>query len=181
MVIENDVTKAIFTRQTIREYKDIPLNGDEIETLMQAALLAPSGRNSQPCFVRFVTDKAILEEINHDFKEYVGYDTPAYTRSEKNPVYHNAPVMVFIFSESGSKTDSGIMVENIAVCAKGIGLDSVIIGSVGALFDGPDSVKWKKRMDIPENFVFDIAIAVGHGDEKPEPKPREKSRISIVK
>lgn len=181
MIIENDVTKAIFTRQTVREYKDIPLSGDEIETLIKAALLAPSGRNSQPCHIRFVTDKSILDEINRDFKEYVGYDTPAYTRSEKNPVYHNAPVMAFIFSENGSKTDSGIMVENLAICAKGIGLDTVIIGSVGALFDGPDSNKWKKRMNIPENFVFDIAIAVGHGDEKPEQKPRDKSRIEIVK
>lgn len=180
MLILNDVTRAIFSRQTIREYKDIPLNEDELDTLMNSALLAPSGRNSQPCHVRFITDKAMLEEINHDFKEFVGYDTPAYTRADKNPVYHNAPCMAMIFSENGAKTDSGIMVENIAICAKGIGLDSVIIASVGALFDSPYSAKWKKKLNIPENFVFDIAISVGHGDETPEPKPREKDRIQKV-
>lgn len=181
MIIKNEVTDAILSRQTIREYKDIPLNNDQLETLMKAALLAPSGRNGQPCHVRFITDKAMLEEINHDFKEFVGYDTPAYTRAEKNPVYHNAPVMAMIFSETGSKMDAGIMVENIAICAKGIGLESVIIASVGALFNGPDSLKWKNRLNIPENYVFDIAISVGYGDEKPEPKPRELSRIQLVK
>ncbi len=181
MIIKNEVTEAILSRQTIREYKDIPLTSDEIETLMKAALLAPSGRNGQPCHVRFITDKSMLEEINHDFKEFVGYDTPAYTRAEKNPVYHNAPVMAMIFAEIPSQMAAGIMVENIAICAKGLGLDSVIIASVGALFDGPDSAKWKKRLNIPENYVFDIAISVGHGDEKPEPKPRIESRIQLVK
>ncbi len=180
MLILNDVTNAIFSRQTIREYKDIKLTEDELETLMHAALLAPSGRNSQPCHARFITDKAMLDEINHDFKEFVGYDTPAYTRAEKNPVYHNAPCMAMIFSENGAKTDCGIMVENIAICAKGLGLDSVIIASVSALFNGPDSSKWKKKLSIPENYVFDIAISVGHGDEKPEPKPRDISHIQKV-
>ncbi len=181
MIIINEGTKAIFERQTVREYKDIPLNDDELETLMKAALLAPSGRNSQPCHARFVTDKEALKEINIDFKNYVGWDTPAYTRAEKNPVYHNAPLLVLIFSENGSKTDCGIMVENIALCAQAIGLNSVIIGSVGALFDSPEANKWKKRLDIPENFCFDIAVAVGHGDETPEPKPRDESHVKLIK
>ena len=60
MIIKNEVTDAILSRQTIREYKDIPLNDDELETLMKAALLAPSGRNGQPCHVRFITDKGML-------------------------------------------------------------------------------------------------------------------------
>jgi len=180
MYIENDVTKVIFETQTIREYKDIKLTDNEMETLMKAAIASPSGRNSQPCHVRFIVNRELLEEINHDFKEFVGYDTPAYTRFDTNPVYQNAPMMAMIFSENGAAMDAGIMVENLAICAKGIGLDSVIIGSVGALFDGPDSAKWKKRLNIPEHFKFDIAISIGHGDEKPEPKPRNTEQYQIV-
>lgn len=181
MYIENEVTKTIFERQSIREYTCETLTDDEIETLMNSAVRAPSARNLQPCHVRFITNKEILDEMNEDFKKFVGYDTPAYSRANTNPVYHNAPVMAMIFSENSAGIDAGIMVENIAICAKGIGLDSVIILSVGALFDGPDSEKWKKKLDIPLNYKFDIAISIGHGNEKPEMKPRNYGQFKIIK
>lgn len=181
MLIKNDITNAIFERQTIREYTEEKLTDDQLETLINSAVLAPSGRNSQPCHLRFVTSKEMLDEINHDFKEFVGYDTPAYTRWDKNPVYQNAPATAFIFSKNGSAINAGIMVENLAICAKGLGLDSVIIASIGALFNGPDSDKWKERLDIPKDYKFDIAISIGHGDEKPEFKPRNRDQFKIIK
>lgn len=180
MIIRNDATNAVFQRQSIREYTDEKLTKDELETLEFAALKAPSARNLQPCFVRFITNKAILDEMNTDFKDFVGHDTPAYSRYQTNPVYQNAPVMAMIFSESGSKIDAGIMVENLAICAKGIGLDSVIILSIAPLFDSPYAEKWKKKLEIPENFVFDIAISIGRGDEQPPEKPRFDDRIKYI-
>ena len=55
MYIENEVTKTIFERQSIREYTCEALTDDEIETLMNSAVRAPSARNLQPCHVRFIT------------------------------------------------------------------------------------------------------------------------------
>lgn len=181
MIIENDVTRAIFERQSIREYTNERLSDSEIETLMKAAISAPSARNLQPCHVRIITNRDILDEMNRDFKDFVGYDTPAYSRYSTNPVYQNAPSMMMIFSENASKLDAGIMVENVAVCAKGIGLDSVIILSIRQLFDSPSGNKWKKFLSIPENYQFDIAISIGHGNEKPEKKPRNEEQFKIIK
>ena len=126
---------------------------------------------------------AFLREViaEKDFKDFVGYDTPAYSRYSTNPVYQNAPSMMMIFSENASKLDAGIMVENVAVCAKGIGLDSVIILSIRQLFDSPNGNKWKKFLSIPENYQFDIAISIGHGNEKPEKKPRNEEQFKIIK
>ena len=41
--------------------------------------------------------------------------------------------------------------------------------------------KWKKAMDIPENYQFLISVAVGEGDEEPEPKERNKAQFKIIK
>lgn len=180
MIIKNDATNAVFQRQSVREYKDRELTRDELDTLSLAALKAPSARNLQPCIVRFVTNKTMLDEMNADFKDLVGHDTPAYSRYDTNPVYHNAPVTAFIFSENGSKIDAGIMVENLAVCAKGIGLDSVIILSIAPLFDSPYSEKWKEKLDVPSQYGFDIAISIGEGDEAPPEKPRFDDRIKFI-
>ena len=179
----NEVLNTILKRQTIRSYKPEQITDEELDALKMAALKAPSGRNCQPCHVRFIQNKAMLDQMNTDFKELVGYDTPAYTRWDVNPVYHNAPTFAAIFAEGESFTDGGIMCENICIAAEGLGLGTCIIGSVGALFaDGnEEGNKWKKMWDIPENYKFLIAIAIGYPDEKPEMKPRFEDRIKVIR
>ena len=137
-IIRNEVIDAVLTRQTIREYKPVMLTPDQLETLTAAAMMAPSGRNRQPCHVRFVCNADMLKQMQTDFKNIVGWDTPVHTRSDKNPFYHNAPVFAAIFAQGNSQMDAGIMVENICIAAKGLGLGTCIVGSAGALFDDAD-------------------------------------------
>lgn len=179
----NEVIKAILERQTIRSYKKEQITDKQLDLLMQAAKKAPSGRNMQPCHVRFIQNKEMLDQMNTDFKELVGYDTPAYTRWDVNPVYHNAPTFAVLFAENESYMDGGIMCENICIAAQGLGLGTCIVASVGALFaDGnAEGNKWKRAWDIPENYKFLIAIAIGYPDEKPEEKPRFDDRIKVIR
>lgn len=180
-MIHNEIIDNILTRRTVREYTGEQISEEELETLLTCAAWAPSARNMQPCHLRVMQDKKFLDSMNTDFKKLVGFDTPAYTNWNKNPFYQNAPTVMFMFSESDSSMDGGLMAENIALAAHGIGLDSCIIGSIGALMNHENGKKWKKKLDIPENYRFLIAIAVGHGNENPEPKAREKDRFKIIK
>ena len=169
----NEVIKTILERQTIRSYKKEQITDEQLDLLMQAARKAPSGRNMQPCHVRFIQNKEMLDRMNTDFKELVGYDTPAYTRWDVNPVYHNAPTFAVLFAENESYMDGGIMCENICIAAQ----------SLGALFaDGnAEGNKWKRAWDIPENYKFLIAIAIGYPNEKPEEKPRFDDRLKVIR
>lgn len=179
----NSIIETILNRQTIRAYKSQQISDEELEILMKSAKQAPSGRNGQPCHLRFIQNKEMLVEMNKDFKELVGYETPAYTRWDTNPVYHNAPTFAVIFAENESYMDSGIMCENIVIAAESLGLGTCIIASVGSLFgaDSEAGCKWKKKWNIPENYKFQIAIAIGYPDEKPERKPRFDDRIQVIK
>lgn len=181
ILIHNETIDNILTRRTVREYTDEQISEEQLETLLECAMWAPSGRNGQPCHVRVVQSKAILDEMNKDFKNLVGWDTPAYTNWDKNPFYQNAPTVFFIYAEGDSHMDGGIMVENIALAAKGLGLGSVIIGSIGGLLSEKEGIKWKQKFDIPEDYKFLIAIAVGHGCEEPVPKPRKKEQFKVIK
>ena len=107
-IIRNEVIDAVLTRQTIREYKPLMLTDAQLDTLTAAAMMAPSGRNCQPCHVRFICNDAMLRQMQIDFKNIVGWDTPVHTRSDKNPFYHNAPVFAAIFAKPGSQMDAGI-------------------------------------------------------------------------
>ena len=92
----NDAIKNIMTRQTIREYTNEQIPDELLQVVLDAAIRAPSGRNTQPCHLRVLRNKEILDRMNTDFKNLVGWDTPAYTGWDIRPVYHNAPVFIFI-------------------------------------------------------------------------------------
>lgn len=180
-MIHNETIDNILTRRTIREYTPEQISAEELETLLTCAMWAPSGRNSQPCHVRVVQSKALLDEINVDFKNLVGWDTPAYTNWDKNPFYQNAPTVMFLFAEGGSFMDGGLMTENITLAAKSMGLGTCIIGSIGTLFDSAQGKVWKERLGVPGDWQFLIAVAVGHGTEDPAPKPRKPEQFQVVK
>lgn len=176
----NETINNILKRQSIRSYKKEQISNEELNWLIKAAIKAPSGRNGQSCHARFVQNHDYLEGMNKDFKEIVGKDTPAYTRWDVNPVYQNAPTLALIFAENESFTDAGIMCENIAIAAESLGLGSCIIASIGALFQDEKSLKWKELFDIPANYKFQISVAIGYPDEKPEPKPRFEDRVKVI-
>ena len=178
---DNPVLQTIVSRQTIREYTAQPLSDTELDALCRAAIQAPSGRNSQPCHLRFVCNAELLAQMNRDFRDHIGWDTPAYTRSEKNPFYHNAPTFAFIFAENDSAVNAGIMVENLCIAAKGLGLGSCIVASVGALFGAPQAAQWKAALGIPESYLFQIGVCLGHADEMPQAKPRFEDRVQIIR
>lgn len=179
--MNNEVVKTILRRRTIRSYTENPLSDEVLQTLLDCAMWAPSGRNTQPCHIRVLTDKKALDRLNIDFKNKVGWDTPAYTRWDVNPVYQGAPALFFIFGETKDDMNAGIAVENIAIAAEGMGLGSCIIASVGSLMSAPEGNKWKKALEIPEDYYFIIAIAVGEKAEEPEPKERKPENFRIIK
>lgn len=178
--MDSTVIRAVLERQSIREYTDEALNDMQLDCLRRAALQAPSGRNSQPCHVRFLQDAEQLAQMHRDFKEHIGWDTPAYTRWETNPFYHNAPVFAFVFAQQDSAVNAGILVENICIAAKGLELGTCIVASVGALFQSPNAVEWKKTLCIPEDYLFQIGVCIGHPNETPEPKPRFQDRVMVL-
>ena len=67
----NETIKNILKRQTIRSYKQQQITDEELDILIQAAKRAPSGRNSQPCHVRFIQNHDYLDSMNRESKEIV--------------------------------------------------------------------------------------------------------------
>lgn len=177
----NEVVKNIMTRQTIREYTKEQVPEELLKVVLDAAIRAPSGRNSQPCHLRVLRNAKLLDEMNTDFKNIVGWDTPAYTGWNKRPVYHNAPTFIFIFAKTKDGMSGGLMAENIALCAKALGLGSCMVASLGALFeDEKGAEKWKGILKVPQDWEFILGITLGFPNEAPPMKEREDGHILII-
>ena len=68
-----DTLTAIFTRRSVRKYLDKPVSDATIKLLLQAAMSAPSAKNTQSWEFIVIRDKKTLEQIPgfHPFAKHV--------------------------------------------------------------------------------------------------------------
>ena len=182
----NEVLKTMLERSSIRAYTEEKLTNEELESLKAAALSAPTAMNRQDQRFIFVTDdeklklfdESVLREIvesgNHDFAERI--------RSRGGSTTYHAPLIVIIVSKPAhfSRVDAGIAVENIALCAKSLGLDSVILGMPEGMFRGAHAEALMREFRFPDGFEFSIAIGVGHRAMDKAPHETDPKHIITV-
>lgn len=164
----NEVLETIYARSSIRAYSPEKLTCEELAALKKAALASPTAMNRQDQRFVFIAsdekrdrlEQAIIEGViasgNVDFLERM--------KSRGGKVTYNAPLVVVICAKPGrfAPVDAGIAVENLAIAAKSMGLDSVILGMPATAFSGPEAEKVKAEFGFPEGFEFQIAISIGH-------------------
>lgn len=182
----NLILNTILARSSIRAYQNEPLCEGELEFLKKAALASPTAMNRQTQRFIFVTsedkrerlEQAIVEGViasgNTDFIERM--------KSRGGKVTYGAPLVVLICAAPGkfAPVDAGIAVENIAIAAKSIGLDSVILGMPASAFSGPNAEEAKREFGFPEGYEFQIAISVGRGAMEKAPHEWDESHVIML-
>jgi len=180
-MIRNEVTKTIGERRSIRKYKQRPVSREELETVLECGMLAPSGMNSQQWFVAAVQDPALLAEISKEQKEAVLAmpDLPqAMKERTADPAFDatfGAPVLLLVASGNPrGSTDACLLGENMVLAAQSLGLGTCISGSVCMAFQGGQGKRLLEKLGLPEGYEPVFGITLGEPAEEPEAKPREK-------
>ena len=177
----NETIKSIAERYSCRAYTGSPLSGEQVQTLAQAAIAAPSASNRQPWQIIVISDKGLIDEMDAEGMRIIGQaeDKSAYERmmSRGGKLFYNAPCMVMVAASNdsaGVALDCGIVAQNVCLAAYSMGLGSVMVGMARMPLTGPKGEDFMKRMKFPEGYVFGMGILVGApvGDGKPhEPDP----------
>ncbi|MBO6062031.1 MAG: nitroreductase family protein, partial [Clostridia bacterium] len=149
--------------------------------LKKAALASPTAMNKQEQRFIFVTgeklprlEEAIVEGVvasgNEAFIERM--------RQRGGKVTYGAPLVVIICANPSrfAPVDAGIAVENLALAAKSLGLESVILGMPAAAF-GPGCEAAKAEFGFPEGYEFFIAISIGRGAVEKAPHEWDESHV----
>ena len=61
--MENQVFNNMLQRRSIRKFKDIKVSDEDIKTLLEAAMSAPSACNKQPWEFYVVKNAEVLEKV----------------------------------------------------------------------------------------------------------------------
>ena len=175
-----DFNKLLNIRRSVRKYdKTKKVTKEQIEQIIESAILAPSWKNSQTArYYAVISDEMIAkfrEKCIPDFNS-ASTDGAAYI------------VATFVGSRSGFERDGnatnelgngwgcydlGLQNMNLVLKAKELGLDTLIMGI-------RDCDAIRDMLNVPEDEIIVSVIAVGYGAVEPQ-KPKRKTADDILK
>ena len=167
----NETLKTIHNRKSVRTFSDKKVSKEELETLMKAAMCAPSSKNNQPWSFYIIRNKEVLQKL-----------------AEGLPYAKMLPKASAVIIVCGDSTkgvtqpdqalnwalDCSAASQNILLAAESIGLGATWTG----VFPYKDRVNAVKEvLQLPENIMPLNAIPVGYpaGNEKPKDKYKEEN------
>ena len=154
--------QLLLERHSIRRYTDSPIDPDDVRTILEAALLAPSSKNARSWQFVVVEDKDTIARLA-DCK-------PAYAASLKK-----CPLAVVVTS---SPEKSEAYIEDAAVAAIFMHLQAADLG-IGSCWvqvrgrmaaDGESSeTVVREILGIPEDMAVECIMTFGYKDEQRRP------------
>ena len=162
-----NIYEMILKRRTIRRFQKKKVSYEVLEKCVNAARLAPSAANLQPCEYLIVDEEDLLDEVFGTL-QWAGYISDGSPPASQRPT---AYIIVLINQEvkrKGFEHDVGMAVENIILTALEEGVGSCCFGSV-------DREKLRKALHIPPKYIINLVIALGYPNESPVLEPFENS------
>ncbi len=174
-----ELQKVIETRRSVRKYDaSRKVTKEQISEIVQAAIQAPSWKNSQTARYHVVLSDELTKTMLSDC-------LPEF--NAKNSEGAALVVTTFVADRAGFNRegqpdnevgngwgfyDLGLHNENFVLKAKEIGLDTLIMGI-------RDEKKIREVLQIPEAETIVAVIALGYGEQEPE-MPKRKKPEDIV-
>lgn len=183
----NETINAIMTRSSIRKFKSVKLNEEQMQTLIKAALAAPSAANRQPWHFNFVEDSEIMLDLENYLVDLAmnSGDKVSIERllSRNKKVLFDAPLIVFVTSKLDGHfdmLDCGIAIENTVIAAQSLGLSSVVLGGMRVAFAGEKKEYYEEKFKFPKGNQFVAAVAIGYADMNSAPHALDQAKVTRV-
>ena len=150
--------EKMYTRRSIRKYKDEPVPEDVINSILEAGRLSPSAVNRQPWHFVVVKDQKIKEEIYHE---------------RYSPFIKTAD-----FTVVGLYLPSEALTEKLSLIDVTIALQSMVTAAwmhdIGSCWIGGfNEEKIKKTLNLPEEAKIVCLVSFGIPDEEPTQRPKK--------
>lgn len=176
----NTTVENIMARRSIRKYKDMPVEREKLEQIVECGIHAPSGLNKQPWEVRVVDNAEYINGITEVFKET---NHPSTKDATFKNMFRNAPAVIFIASpkDGSGQLDCGMLGMNMMLAAQSIGLGTCCLGgAIPFIKTNAGAQPYLEKLEIPADYELLYAIGVGYPDEAPAAKPREEGKVKFI-
>lgn len=161
------VIESILTRTSVRKFTAQPVEQSKVETLLKAAMAAPTAVNRQPWHFVVVSDKDIKDRLAD--------------ASRKGALMKNAPLAIVVCGDLSKAMDgvgrefwiqdTSAATENLLLAAHAMGLGAVWTSA------WPDEKRCNAMSEVlglPSHVKPLCTVVIGYPDEQPRPKDKWK-------
>lgn len=183
---KNQVVDCIMSRRSIRAYKPEQIKDEELKTILECAINAPSARNSQPWEVRVMQNKGAIENLNKEvIADMIEKRPDAKERfaDENASVFFHAPTLLVVAYDTTQywgQSDCGMLVQNVLLAAESMNIGSCAVGCCREYINSPKAADFVKSLNLPENYVVYLTVTLGYKYENPDAKPRDDKKVAYM-
>lgn len=168
-----ELIDIMLKRRSVRKFKKLEVPKEKLEKILNAALLAPTSRNRNPCTFYVIKNKDILKKLSKVKKAGAAFLAEA-----------DCAVAVFADRE---KADTWVEDSSIALTYMMLLAEEQGIGNCWCQLhmrfseDGNDAEKNASDiLSMPGNYRIVGILGLGIPDEKPEPKKMDDLDLSKI-
>lgn len=192
-VSETEVFAAINARRSVRSYTKQEVDAETIESLLHAAIRAPTAMHQEPWGFVVVQDKKLLKKlgdkatvhfIQHVLEHYSSESArvaETFSRPDFNIFYGASTLLIICARHDGSfvTADCWLSAENLMLAACSMGLGTCVIGSSIDTLNLPEM---KAQLAIPEDYTVVVPLIVGYpSGETPQSSRNEPIVLQWLK
>lgn len=195
MSINNEVLECIRGRRSTRQFSAEQISPEQLDALLDAAIWAPSGSNSQSWLFTAILNQDVLLQLNElvraGFQNWVPDDDypgklAAKERSQAggfNFLYHASTLIIASNRPNyeNAMADCALALENIFLAAHSMGLGSCYINQLHWLRDDPGIRDYLFGLGIPKEHTICSAAAIGYIAAKSAAPARKEGTINIIR
>ncbi|MDO4361061.1 MAG: nitroreductase [Eubacteriales bacterium] len=170
----NTTIQDLMTRRSIRKYKPEQITREELKTVLNAGMCAPTAMNKQSPIIVAVQNKddiAYLSKLNAAVKGMAG-----------DPFY-GAPTVLVVLADAENANavpDGSLVLGNLMNAAHAIGLGSCWINRAREVFATDEGKALLKKWGIEGDYIGVGNCILGYPDEQPQMKPRKENYVHYV-
>ena len=158
----------IYSRRSIRKYKDTPLEISQINQVIRAGTYAPSAGNEKPWHFIVITKRETMEAIT--------------TFHPHTQMLNSAPVAIIACADTSNvKYDGYFWIQDMAAAVQNMLLEATAmnLGSCWCgLYPNPSHVEnMSKLLELPSHIIPCAIVALGVADEAREIRERFKENL----
>lgn len=178
--MENPIIENIYTRRSIRNYKNKKIQKKNIQELLNAAVMAPSARDKQPCHYTIIQNKKLMKKLSDialSKPRLINLGIKLMLKARKtDSIFYNAPLLIIISGKKGYsylETDANLAVQTLFLAAHSFGIGSCYIGLANTLQDDEEA---RKLMKLPKDHSIASFLIFGYPEED-KPVPQREPKI----
>jgi len=185
----NEVIKTIKKRRMTRKFKSEQITDEQIIEIIDAGQHAPSVQKQQAWNFTIIQDRKLLDELSREAKK-IGQKSPVdvirkLNSKEDYHIFYNAPTVIIVSADQEAMMPEAECIaatQNMLLAAESMDIGACWISGLNMLLNSEDGEKYKKKLNLEDNQIPQLAISLGNIESRPQQAyPRKDGKYKFIR